>query len=130
MPGPRRTQSHGKHSKVYVPIIRLIFQERYREGIEEFDFTLDDVREAADRLGVREKTRNAADVIYRMRSRTELPEEIREAGFYIIRQVGRGRYRMEKSDGVIIDLDPNAKVIEALDLTPLPVRRLLPEETL
>jgi hypothetical protein len=128
MSEPRRTQSHGKHSKVYVPIIRLIFQERYREGMEEFDFTLDDIRDAADRLGVREQTRNAGDVVYRMRARTELPEEIRAAGFYIIRQVGRGRYRMEKAAGIIIDLDGGAVVLDALDLTPLPVRRLLPED--
>ncbi len=128
MSEPRRTQTHGNNSKVYVPIIRMIFQERYREGVEEIDFTLDDIREAADRLGVREKTRNAGDVVYRMRARTELPEEIRAAGFYIIRQVGRGRYRMEKATGIIIDLDSDAVVIEALDLTPLPVRRLLPED--
>ena len=79
MPKPRRTQTHGRNSKVYVPIIKLIFQERYREGIEEIDFSLDDIRDAADKLGVRDKTRNAGDVVYRMRARTELPEEIRAA---------------------------------------------------
>jgi len=125
---PRPTQSHGHNSKVYVPIIRLIFTERFREGVEEIDFTLDDIREAADRLGVREQTRNAGDVVYRMRARTELPAEIRAAGFYIIRQVGRGRYRMEKASGVIVELDDDPVVIPALDLTPLPVRRLLPED--
>ena len=82
----RRTQSHGLNSKVYVPIINRIFKERYIEGIEFIDFTLDDVRLAADQLGV--KTRNPGDVVYRMRARTELPEAIRAAGFFIIRQVG------------------------------------------
>lgn len=121
----RRTQSPGLNSKVYVPIISRIFAEKYVPGAHEVDFTLDDVRRTAEVLGVR--TRNPGDVIYRMRARTELPEEIRAKGFYILRQVGRGKYRMEKASGIIIDIDEDPVVLQALDLTPLPVRRLLPE---
>ena len=121
----RRTQTHGLNSIVYVPIIKQIFKERYVVGAAYIDFTLDDVRLAADQLGV--QTRNPGDVVYRMRARTELPEEIRAAGFYIIRQVGRGIYRMEKATGIIIDIDNDPVAIDALDLTPLPVRRLLAE---
>lgn len=121
---PRSLQSHGLTSQVYVPILRAIFQEKYKSGDEFVDFTLDDVRGAANELGI--TVRNPADVIYRMRSRTILPAEILELGFYVLRQVGRGRYRLEQAESTIIDL-PDNPPIEALDLTPLPVRRLLPE---
>jgi hypothetical protein len=62
-----------------------------------------------------------------MRSRTILPAEILELGFYVLRQVGRGQYRLEQASSTIIDL-PITEPVEALDLTPLPVRRLLPED--
>ncbi|MCR2825374.1 hypothetical protein [Microbacterium sp. zg.Y909] len=120
----RLLQSHGLTSKVYVPILRLIFERNYRPGDTEVDFTLDDVRNAADELGI--VVRNAADVIYRMRSRTVLPAEILALGFYVLRQAGRGKYRFEQATSTVIDL-PNTRPIEALDLTPNPVRRLLPE---
>jgi hypothetical protein len=121
----RSLQSHGMSSRVYVPIIRAIFEANYKDGMLAFDFTLDDVRRAADKLGI--VTRNPADVIYRMRSRTKLPAEILELGFYILRQIGRGKYRLEKAETTIIDVPPNA-IVDAIDLTPLPVRRLLPED--
>lgn len=122
--GKIELQSHGLNSKVYVPIIMHIFKARYRKGCKEIEFTLDDVRRAAEKLGI--VTRNPGDVIYRMRSRTKLPAEILSLGFNIIRQVGRGKYRFEKASSTLIECPPG-KVTEAIDLTPLPVRRLLPE---
>jgi hypothetical protein len=121
----RLLQSHGLTSQVYVPILRAIFQEKYSEGCVAIDFSLDDVRRAAEKLGI--TARNPADVVYRMRSRTVLPAEIIALGFYVLRQVGRGKYRLEKASSTVIDL-PDTKPIEALDLTPIPVRRLLPED--
>ena len=88
-------------------------------------FTLDDVRTAAEALKL--EIRNPADLIYRMRSRTVLPKEILDKGFYILRAIGRGRYQFEKGSSTIFN--PLAsEIMEALDLTPLPVRRLLPEK--
>jgi len=121
----RSLQSHGKNSRVYVPIIREIFREKFTPGCTAIDFTLDDVRRWADVLGI--VTRNPADVIYRMRARTVLPLEILEAGFYILRAIGRGKYRLEVAESTILEI-PDHPITEALDLTPLPVRRLLPEE--
>nr|AAP31837.1 AsiSI endonuclease [Arthrobacter sp. S] len=120
----RLLQSHGLTSKVYVPILRYVFALRYKTGDTVVEFTLDDIRDAAAALGI--VVRNAADVIYRMRSRTVLPAEILELGFYVLTQAGRGRYRFEQASSTVIDL-PNTRPIEALDLTPNPVRRLLPE---
>lgn len=120
----RSLQSHGLTSAVYVPILRRVFSERYVDGCTTVEFTLDDVRRAADELGI--VVRNPADVIYRMRSRTILPAEILQLGFYILRQIGRGRYRFEIGETTIVAI-PAIMPTDALDLTPLPVRRLLPE---
>lgn len=124
MADDRPLQTHGQTSTVYVPILRQIFREKYVEGDTTVDFSLDDIRDAAAALGI--VVRNPADLVYRMRSRTILPAEILEKGFYILRAVGRGKYRFEIGKTTIIDL-PLGDVTEALDLTPLPVRRLLPE---
>ena len=126
MSKPRRSlQSHGRNSRVYVPILREIFREKYTPDLSVIDFTLDDIRRWAGTLGI--VTRNPADVIYRMRARTNLPIEILEAGFYILRAIGRGKYRLERAENTVLEI-PDHTIIEALDLTPLPVRRLLPEE--
>jgi hypothetical protein len=124
MANDRPLQTHGQTSTVYVPILRRIFSEKYVEGDTTVDFSLDDIRYAAAALGI--VVRNPADLVYRMRSRTILPIEILEKGFYILRAVGRGKYRFEIGKTTIIDL-PVENVTDALDQTPLPVRRLLPE---
>lgn len=119
----RALQSHGKNSKVYGPILLAIFRARWRQGAATVVFTLDDVRNTADDMGL--EVRNAGDLIYRMRSRTVLPKEILDKGFFILRAIGRGRYQFEKGSTTIfepLDTEPT----RALDLTPLPVRRLLP----
>jgi len=121
----RSLQSHGRRSKVYVPVLTLIFRRRYRPRLQQVDFSLDDIRAALVELKL-ERGRNPADVVYRMRSRTVLPDVIRRAGFHVLRAIGRGKYRFERAQGTIIDI-PRGKVIQALDLTPLPVRRLLPQ---
>jgi hypothetical protein len=120
----RTLQAHGLNSKIYGPILLHIFNARWRQGTPTVLFTLDDVRNAADALKL--ELRNPADLIYRMRSRTVLPKEILDKGFYILRAIGRGQYQFEKGSSTIFEpLD--SEFIEAIDLTPLPVRRLLPE---
>ncbi|WP_328342790.1 hypothetical protein [Micromonospora sp. NBC_00421] len=121
----RPLQTHGLSSTVYVPILRRIFEEKHTPGATFLDFSLDDIRKAALELNI--TVRNPADLVYRMRSRTVLPKEILDEGFYILRAVGRGLYRFEVGESTIIPL-PQGEITEALDLTPLPVRRLLPEQ--
>jgi len=120
----RSVQAHGLNSKVYGPLLLHVFRARYRKGAATILFTLDDVRNAADELNL--EARNPADLVYRMRSRTVLPAEILERGFYVLRSIGRGQYQFEKATTTIIE-PPMSEITEALDLTPLPVRRLLPE---
>lgn len=120
----RASQAHGLTSKVYGPILLHIFRARWRQGAATVLFALDDIRNAADTLKL--EVRNPADLIYRMRSRTELPKEILDKGFYILRAIGRGQYQFEKGPTAIFE-PLGSRPTEALDITPLPVRRLLPE---
>lgn len=127
MSAPKRreaTQSHGQSSRVYVPILREIVRRKYVPGTQRIEFTKQDVEEVARNLGV--KLGNAADVVYRMRSRTRLPDDILDLGFTVLRGVGRGKYALEVGGEAVVHL-PEHDVFEHNDQTPLPVRRLLPE---
>jgi hypothetical protein len=125
-------QSHGRNSKVYVPVILKLFQDRWRPGAATVVFSLDDVRTAVEAVRAVSdnpdaiSSRNPADLIYRMRSRTKLPAEILDKGFHVLRAVGRGRYQFEKASSGIIEA-PVCELTPAIDQTPMPVRRLLPE---
>ncbi len=125
-------QSHGRNSVVYVPVILKLFRDRWRPGASSVVFSLDDVRTAVEAVRVasphpdRISSRNPADVVYRMRSRTVLPKEILDKGFHVLRAVGRGLYQFEKATSGIIEAPVN-ELTPAIDLTPMPVRRLLPE---
>ena len=131
-PKARNLQSPGTSSVVYVPVILKLFRDRWRPGASTVVFSLDDVRTAVEAVRAesdnpdRISSRNPADVVYRMRSRTKLPDEILEKGFHVLRAVGRGRYQFEKATSGIIEV-PVKELIPTIDQTPMPVRRLLPE---
>lgn len=131
-PKARRLQTPGTSSVVYVPVILKLFRDRWRPGASTVVFSLDDVRTVVEAVRAesdnpdRISSRNPADVVYRMRSRTKLPEEILEKGFHVLRAVGRGRYQFEKASSGIIEV-PVKELIPTIDQTPMPVRRLLPE---
>lgn len=131
-PKGKNLQSHGKNSKVYVPVILKLFRDRWRPGASTVVFSLDDVRTAVEAVRAVSdnpdaiSSRNPADVIYRMRSRTKLPDEILAKGFHVLRAVGRGRYQFEKASSGIMEV-PVCELTPAIDQTPMPVRRLLPE---
>lgn len=131
-PKSKSLQSHGQNSIVYVPVILKLFRDRWRPGASTVVFSLDDVRTAVEAVRAisnhpdRISSRNPADVVYRMRSRTKLPDEILEKGFHVLRAVGRGRYQFEKASSGIIEV-PVKNITPTIDQTPMPVRRLLPE---
>jgi hypothetical protein len=131
-PKTKSLQSHGRNSRVYVPVILKLFQDRRRPGASTVVFSLDDVRTAVEAVRAVSSnpdsisSRNPADVIYRMRSRTKLPEEILSKGFHVLRAIGRGRYQFEKATSGIMEV-PVRELTPAIDQTPMPVRRLLPE---
>ena len=128
----RTSQTPGTNSIVYVPVILKLFRDRWRPGASTVLFSLDDVRNAVEAVRAEAvdpdkiSSRNPADVVYRMRSRTKLPAEILDKGFHILRPIGRGQYQFERASAGIIE-PPATTPISAIDLTPMPVRRLLPE---
>ncbi len=128
----RSAQSPGTSSSVYVPVILKLFRDRYRPGASSVIFSLDDVRNAVEFVRAASanpdkiSSRNPADVVYRMRSRTKLPAEILDKGFHILRPIGRGQYQFERAITGIVEA-PVTEPISTIDLTPMPVRRLLPE---
>lgn len=131
-PKGKSLQTHGRNSVVYVPVILKLFQDRWRPGASTVVFSLDDVRTAVEAVRAASEnpdkisSRNPADVVYRMRSRTKLPQDILDKGFHVLRAIGRGRYQFEKASSGIIDV-PVLDLTPAIDQTPMPVRRLLPE---
>lgn len=121
----RSLQSHGKRSRIYVPVLLYIFKQKYTPNVDAIEFTLADVDEACNQLGV--SAANRPDLIYRMKSRTAIPEEIQNLGFRVIRPIGRGKYVLEKAESTLIEFPETA--FEALiDQTPPVVRRLLGDD--
>lgn len=118
-------QQHGLSSRVYVPILREIVRRLYTEGSQRIEFTKQDIEQVAGELGI--KVGNAADLVYRMRARTRLPDDILDLGFTVLRGVGRGRYALEVGGEAVVRV-PEHEVLDHNDQTPLPVRRLLPED--
>lgn len=119
----RPRQAHGLRSKVYTPVLLELFRSKYRPGDSEVSFTLEEVRAEVQRQGL--EVRNAADIIYRMKSRTILPEEIRNNGFHILAITGRGRYALRVGDTTLIDYPDDDVFYEVVDRTPPQVRALL-----
>lgn len=118
----RSLQSHGERSKVYVPVLRYVFQKYYRPGATRVEFTIQDVKEACEALGVH--SANPPDLIYRMKSRTRLPAEILELGFRVLRPIGRGRYVLEQAESTLIEF-PECDCEYLMDRTPPVVRRMM-----
>jgi hypothetical protein len=119
---PRSLQSHGQRSRVYVPILLHIFRRKYVAGSSVVEFTKDDIREACLALNI--NAANMYDIIYRMKSRTVLPEEIQQLGFRVLRPIERGRYALEQAESTLIALPEGTAELFA-DRTPAAVRRML-----
>jgi hypothetical protein len=124
MPRREAEQQHGRSSRIYVPILREIVSRKYTKGAQRIEFSKQDIEAVADELGL--KVGNAADLVYRMRARTRLPDDILDLGFTVLRGVGRGRYVLEVGGEAVVRV-PEHDVLDHNDQTPLPVRRLLPE---
>jgi hypothetical protein len=122
----RPIQAHGKRSKVYGPVLIAIFRRKFKEGMVSVTFTLDEIR--AELIAQDLEARNAPDLIYRMKSRTQLPEEIQLLGFRILSITGRGKYALLLGDETLIGYPDRVNVEEIEDRTPAAVRELLPED--
>lgn len=123
---PRPIQAHGLRSKVYTPILLAIFRRKYVPGATVVTFTLEELR--AELLAAGLQARNVADLVYRMKSRTILPEEITSKGFRVLEITGRGVYALTVADSTLITYPEPTEVIDVQDRTPHAVRRLLADD--
>jgi len=123
---PRPLQAHGLRSKVYTPILLAIFRRKYVPGAKMVTFTLEELRAELAAAGL--QARNLADLVYRMKSRTILPEEITSKGFRVLEITGRGVYALIVADSTLIDYPEQKDLVEGHDRTPYAVRRLLADE--
>ncbi len=91
--------SKGVVPNRYQAIIELIFGQHHEPGLMAFEFSRDDIVNAAQSMGVT-LPKNIGDIVYSVRYRTELPQTIREAAAagreWIIEGAGRGRYRFRQ----------------------------------
>jgi hypothetical protein len=81
--------------KDYDRIITNLFSSKYKEGSSEIDFTKDELVAVARKLKI--TLRNAPDVVYTYRSRSNLPQSILDKGNWIIKPKGKGRFSFLKS---------------------------------
>jgi len=110
----------GKKNR-YVELIEAIFHERYREGLEQFEFVREDIERFARSLHI-ELPKNLGDLIYSFRYRTPLPDSIKKtcsAGKqWLILPAGRSRYRFQLTGIVEITPNPNLAQTKLPDATP------------
>ncbi len=81
--------------KDYDRIITTLFSSKYKEGLAEIDFTKDELVAVARKLKI--TLRNAPDVVYTYRSRSNLPQSILDKGNWFIKPKGKGRFSFLKS---------------------------------
>ncbi|MGD0589588.1 MAG: endonuclease [Bacteroidota bacterium] len=81
--------------KDYDRIITKLFSSKYKEGSSEIDFTKDELVAVARKLKI--TLRNAPDVVYTYRSRSNLPPSILDKGNWFIKPKGKGRFSFLKS---------------------------------
>ena len=81
----------------YAAIIEKIFLSRYKAGDTDVDFERAEFESFAEQLGI-QLPKNLGDIIYSFRYRTNLPSTITSKApkdhVWIIRPIGRGKYRM------------------------------------
>lgn len=101
-------------------IIREIFRTQYKDGQDEVDFVREDIVTFAQKPNI-ELPRNPGDSIYSFRYRTNLPIEIMSVApdgkTWIIRSVGRSKYRFVLVSEAPPTANPNLAVTKIADAT-------------
>lgn len=111
----------GKSPNRYGAIMLRVFEEHYKKGITEFEFTRDEFVTAAKALNI-DLPKNIGDVLYSFRYRNELPERVRSKTQpnheWIIEGAGRGKYRFKQTR--LSRIEPRAELlaIKVPDATP------------
>lgn len=111
----------GKAKNMYSAIIEKIFFSKYKQGMREFDFEREDIAKHGKLLKI-ELPKNLGDLIYSFRYRASLPDSIQslcsEAETWIIRPVGKAKYRFVLVPNRPIVPNENMVFIKVPDATP------------
>jgi hypothetical protein len=105
----------------YEALISRIFHDHYKSGKSEFEFERDELSSNAKKLKIK-LPKNLGDVIYSVRYRTSLPDDILKTApsgrEWIIEPAGRSRYRFKLAR--VSRIIPNAALlaIKIPDATP------------
>ncbi len=119
----------AKKPNRYLQLIGSIFHDHWSEGTDAFEFEREEIEVKAALLGIK-LPKNIGDVLYNIRYRADLPEEIvstqPEGKEWIIEGAGRARYRFRlvtknrivpRSDLMTIDIpDATPELIRAYAL--------------
>ena len=83
-------------SNRYAKLIEDIFEQYYREGVQEVAFERDDLVKTAEKLGIK-LPKNLGDVVYSFRYRVNLPASICQRApvglEWVIRPMGQAKYK-------------------------------------
>ena len=105
----------------YQQIMERIFFSRYAAGDRAIEFAREEMVRIAAELGI-VLPKNLGDVVYSFRYRTALPDSIRatagQGEAWIIRSVGRSRYRFELTRQIEIVPNPLLGETKVPDATP------------
>lgn len=117
MPEPKEKSKLNR----YEALISRIFHDHYMSGKTEFVFERSELITNAKRLNIN-LPKNLGDVIYSVRYRTSLPEDIRKTALpgreWIIEPAGRSRYRFKLARISRIIPNPDLLAIKIPDATP------------
>jgi hypothetical protein len=110
-----------KPTNRYSAIIEKIFAGRFVSGAKQVDFQRDEFESVARQLRIK-LPKNLGDLVYSFRYRVDLPKSIQEkAGdgqTWIIRSIGKGRYRLALVTDVPIRPNQNLAMTKVPDATP------------
>jgi len=124
--GKRKGTTVKESKNRYDQLIETIFFKHYTSGVSEISFDREEFEPIAKQLGMT-LPKNLGDIIYSYRYRNPLPESINQllekGEEWIIRSVGRGRYKFAKSPIHRISPNPRLTKIKILDATPEIIRR-------
>lgn len=110
-----------KKANLYAKLILSIFQNHYKNGVARFEFERDEIESTANRLQVK-LPKNFGDVIYSIRYRQDLPQEIQAtqpAGKeWAIVGAGKGKYAFRLGPPNLIVPTEGKTTVKILDSTP------------
>ncbi|MGH9575588.1 MAG: endonuclease, partial [Candidatus Acidiferrales bacterium] len=116
-----RSSPKQREPNRYRAIIQTIFNQHYKPGQTQFEFTREEFVEVAEKLAIK-LPKNLGDLLYSFRFRGKLPDEIvATAGKdreWIIELVGRARYRFRLVKLANIVPNPSMIAIKIPDATP------------